>query len=138
MNGYSMNSANLQAAQQQLVGLQQQYEQLQSLMSQTGAGTEQSAPVIQTPTVAGIDGARRFKLGPNSAAALMDVDEQVFYWKTTDANGVEAPIKVCPFAMHDAPKSESDYVTVKDFNELKADIRKLLDAQNTSREEAQT
>lgn len=54
-----------------------------------GAGQQygQQLQQRQVDRVAGIEGARMFPLGPNSAAALFDNSRDIFYWKTTDSGG---------------------------------------------------
>ena len=107
-----------------LEGLKKQYEQLEQLTSQR-TGIEAPAPQ-QVPTVSGIDGARAFKLGKSSSVALFDVEADVFYLRQTDSNGNEMPLKIGRYTLEDAPKAETDYVTMKDFEALKAEIVSLL------------
>ena len=110
--------------QQKLEGLKKQYEQLEQLTAQRT--TPDASPPQQVPTVSGIDGARAYKLGKGSSVALFDVESDVFYLRQTDSNGNEMPLKIGRYTLEDAPKSESDYVTVKDFEALKAEIVGLL------------
>ena len=110
--------------QQTLEGLKKQYEQLEQLTAQRTA-PDTPAPQ-QVPTVSGIDGARTYKLGKGSSVALFDVNEDIFYLRQTDSNGNEMPLKIGHYKLEDAPKSETDYVTVKDFEALKAEIVGLL------------
>ena len=132
MSGYLMPTQGLQAAQAQLAGLQKQYEQLQALMTQSSVATEQAAQQ-QVQKVTGIEGARAYHLGPNSSVALFDTEDDVFYFRSTDANGVENPMKIGRFKIEDAPKADSDFVTVKDFEALKKDLFTLL---TTAKDEA--
>ena len=112
--------------QASLDGLKKQYEQLERLASQH-AGLPDVQPVIQqVPTVSGIDGAREYRLGKSSSVALFDTEADVFYLRQTDSNGGEMPLKIGRYTLEDAPKAESDYVTVKDFEALKAEIIGLL------------
>ena len=111
--------------QASLDGLKKQYEQLERLASQHSIPDSQPA-VQQVPTVAGIDGAREYRLGKSSSVALFDTESDVFYLRQTDSNGGEMPLKIGRYTLEDAPKSESDYVTVKDFENLKAEILDLL------------
>ena len=107
-----------------LDGIKKQYEQLEQLTAQHN-NIDTPAPQ-QVPTVSGIDGARAFKLGKSSSVALFDVESDVFYLRQTDSNGNEMPLKIGRYKLEDAPKSETDYVTVKDFEALKAEIVGLL------------
>lgn len=115
---------------QTLQNLQNQIQQLSQLM---GVQPPQNNPVFTpTPpqahiqTVNGIEGARAFQIGPNSSVALFDNDDEVFYSFSTDANGVRSKIKVCRFTVEDEPTADSVYVTKKDFEDLKADIMRLV------------
>jgi hypothetical protein len=110
-----------------LEGLKRQYEQLEQLAARQQAGVADSLPAPQqVPTVVGIEGARAYRLGKSSSVALFDTEEDTFYFRKTDSNGNEIPMKVGHYKLEDAPKSESDFVTVKDFEALKTEILGLL------------
>jgi len=120
-----------------LDGLRKQCEQLEALTQRSP--TEKFPPTQHVPRVSdGITGARAIKLGVDSDIAIFDLNEDVFYYRQTDANGNELPMKVGYYTLKDPPKSDSDYVTVKDFEMLKAEIIGLLQAkvENMNNEEA--
>lgn len=113
--------------QASLDGLKKQYEQLEQLAAQRSGLVEASAPPQHVPRVSnGIVGAREFKLGKDSDVAIFDVNEDVFYFRKTDVNGNELPLKIGRYTLEDPPKSENDYVTMKDFQALKTEIIGLL------------
>ena len=113
--------------QASLDGLKKQYEQLEQLAAQRSGLVEASAPPQHVPRVSnGIVGAREFKLGKDSDVAIFDVNEDVFYFRKTDVNGNELPLKIGRYTLEDPPKSENDYVTMKDFLALKTEIIGLL------------
>lgn len=70
--------------------------------------------------VTGMDGARAYQLPPNSAVALFDGGQDVFYVKTTDGAGFPT-IKAFSFVplqeQQTAPAQE--YVTRAEFDQLK-------------------
>lgn len=113
--------------QASLDGIKKQYDQLTQLAMQQPGFAEAMAPPQHVPRVSGgIAGAREYKLGRDSDVAIFDMDEDVFYFRQTDANGNELPIKIGRYTLEDPPKSDSDFVTVKDFEALKADVLCLL------------
>ena len=72
--------------------------------------------------VNGIEGARAFQMSPNSTTALFDVNEDIFYIKTSDAGGF-ATIQAYSFKRMEEEKAPTaDYVTRKEFEELKEAI----------------
>lgn len=114
--------------QASLDGIKRQYDQLAELAAKRSNLAEDASATQQVPTVSGIDGARAYKLGKSSSVALFDTEEDVFYFRHTDSNGNEAPMKVGRFKLEDAPKADTDFVTVKDFEALKTEIIELLRA----------
>ena len=70
--------------------------------------------------VTGMDGARAYQMPPNSAVALFDGGQDVFYVKTTDGAGFPT-IRAYSFAplQEQAALQAPDYVTRTEFNELK-------------------
>lgn len=71
--------------------------------------------------VTGVDGAKAFQMPPNSVAALFDGGEDVFYIKSTDGAGFPT-IKAFAFSPIDAKASQGEYVTRREFEELKGMI----------------
>jgi len=112
--------------QASLDGIKRQYDQLTQLAAQRANLADGNPATQQVPTVAGIDGARSYKLGKSSSVALFDTEEDVFYFRHTDSTGRELPMKVGRYKLEDAPKSDTDFVTVKDFMALKTEIIELL------------
>lgn len=69
--------------------------------------------------VTGMDGARAYQMPPNSAVALFDGSQDVFYVKTTDGAGFPT-IRAYAFApVQDQSQPQADYVTRAEFDELK-------------------
>lgn len=69
--------------------------------------------------VTGIEGAKAYQMSPNSAVALFDANEDVFYVKSTDGAGFPT-IKSFQFSPIDnVEKPSADYVTRVEFNQLK-------------------
>ena len=109
-----------------LDGLRKQCEQLEALTQQRGAA-DKFPPTQHVPRVSdGITGARAIKLGVDSDIAIFDLNEDVFYYRQTDANGNELPMKVGYYTLKDPPKSDGDYVTVRDLETMKAEIVDLF------------
>ena len=119
--------------QASLDGIKKQYDQLAKLAAQQNGAADLSTQ--QVPTVAGIEGARAYHLGKSSSVALFDTEEDVFYFRKTDANGNEVPMKIGRYTLEDPPKADTDYVTVKDFEALKTDIMAYLKGQREKKEE---
>ena len=123
--------------QQQIQNIQTQIAQLSQLLGQPAVtvpaipqNTQISIPQQQIPTVNGIDGARAYQLGANSSIALFDMSEDKFYFVSTDVNGTKAPIKVGKFTIETEASETEKYITRKDFDEFKADIKQLLSSNN--------
>ena len=128
-----------QLFQQQLNDLQRQYAQLVSMQNQIspktpGAGNT-GAPADPQPQSAipqpilyvdGIEGAKMLRMAPNTTIAVFDQKEAVFFVRSIDANGKEAPIKIGRFTLEDAPTPESNTLTRKDLEDFKAEIRSML------------
>ena len=127
-----MNTNYAQNAQMQLENIRRQYEQFAEIVGQQQALAD-SGTDYQMQTVDGIDGARAFKAGKNAKVPLFDVNEPVFFFKVTDANGNEMPLKKFRFAEEEIPKEDGDFVTMRDLNAIRSDIddlKKLLQAAN--------
>lgn len=73
--------------------------------------------------VTGMDGAKAYQLPPNSAVALFDGGQDVFYVKTTDGAGFPT-IKAYAFTpmQETVPQSAPEYVTRQEFDKLKEAI----------------
>lgn len=70
--------------------------------------------------VTGMEGARAYQMPPNSAVALFDGGQDIFYVKTTDGAGFPT-IRAYAFTplQDQAAQPSGDYVTRAEFNALK-------------------
>lgn len=69
--------------------------------------------------VTGMEGARAYQMPPNSAVALFDGGQDIFYVKTTDGAGFPT-IRAYAFTpLQDQAAPSGDYVTRAEFNALK-------------------
>lgn len=87
----------------------------------------QNGPQIQQ--VQGEQGAKAFMLPPNSSALLMDQTDAIVWAKVTDGAGYATlkAFRITPIEIEEPKKEESsNYVTNKDFNELKDKVEKLI------------
>lgn len=116
---------------------------LQSVMGSYGAPTP--IQIFNTPAVSGqklnrvngIDDVNRFQLGPNSEVPLFEIDDDIFYVKTTDANG---NVVTRRFRFYEESMDGAKYVTNDEFNKFKEEvlngqqsIQKLIKQQYGSR-----
>jgi hypothetical protein len=77
--------------------------------------------------VTGREGANAYQLAPNSAVALFDSGNNIFYLKTTDGAGFPT-IKEFEFKERSiAHKIENDYVTRKEFEELTNQLKGMIE-----------
>ena len=126
---YGQNpNVNLQA---QLQDLSRQYQQLlgQQNPFPMQAQVPIPMPARQIQYVEGIAGARLYQDGmqPNSSEIIVDKDEDVFYKVSKDANGIPSKkIVRCSFLLIDEQAEEPTYLTRKDFDDFKEEIRQLL------------
>ena len=114
----------------QFAALQNQMGQLQSVYNQISTQQSQQSNKLysQIPFVDGIAGAKAYlnNMAPNSSAAVFDRAEAVFFFLTTDANGVAEPIKIGKFTIEEAPEPESNIVTKQDFDAFKNEMRSMI------------
>lgn len=82
-------------------------------------------PIPETTNIVGvngIEGMKAFQTSPNSRIVGFDLNNDVFYIKTTDASNT-ATIKTYSFAeVMDKAEDETRYVTMKEFNKFKEDL----------------
>lgn len=72
--------------------------------------------------VTGAEGARAYPVAPNSVVPLFDAERDVLYVKSADAGGF-ATIRAFSFApLQDAQQQQTEYVTRREFEELKEAI----------------
>lgn len=80
---------------------------------------------IRSITVAGEEVARKYKLPPNSKAALFDESAPIFYFKETDESGNEIAFKKCSYVEIEDPP-EPEYLTVQEFRSSLDEFAKRL------------
>lgn len=123
---------NQNILQSQLQDLSRQYAQL---MGQSQAvlpfQAQQQIPIPprQIQYVEGIAGARLYQDGmpANSSEIIVDKDEDIFYKVSKDANGIPSKkIIRCGFTVMDDSPEEPTYLTRKDLDDFKEEIRQML------------
>lgn len=82
---------------------------------QSQQATNNSYPQILA-FVHGIQGANNYSLGPNSKALLMDLDDDVFYIKTTDPFARPYPLEAYDFTKKALP--DTTPVSRDEYNKL--------------------
>lgn len=136
-----MASYDLNSLQTQLQNLSRQYQQLAGNQPQVQPFS-QMWPVYQTPQiqvpvqpvtpprqvqyVEGMPGAKLYQdnLPSNSSEVIMDKDENIFYLVSKDANGTPSKhITRCRFEVEDYKEEEPMFLTRKDFDDFKEEIR---------------
>lgn len=118
--------------QGQLNNLQQQIQQMQN-MPQYQQPIPVPAPINSSPaptisTVTGIEGATAYSIPPNSSILLMDNNDLIVYFKSSDANGM-VTLKAYNMVEIDrsAPTIGEDYATKTDLNAMKQELLDLID-----------
>lgn len=127
--------------------LARQYQQLNSQLQTfqpVAAPQPQPIPIPVPPRqvqyVEGVGGARIYQdnMQPNSSEIIMDKNENVFYHVSKDANGTPSRfIPVGRFTIEESSEEEPAFLTRKDFDDFKEEIRRLLVQQNKTQEGAQ-
>ena len=125
-----------QNLQTQIQDLSRQYQQLvgQPPVFPVQPQVQIPVPVHQIQYVEGIAGARLYQDGMpnNSSEIIVDKDEDIFYKVSKDANGISSKkIIRCNFTIIDEQPEEPNYLTRKDLDEFKEEIRQLLKPQKT-------
>ena len=89
------------------------------------------APVDNLIRVTGIDGAKAYQLPPNSSIALFDSNNDIMYIKTTDGAGFPSirSFSFTPIDTAQTVERTSDYVQRPEFDELVAQVKELINAQ---------
>ena len=132
MNTYPSFGAfnqQLQQVQNQLATMQATpYQQNQMQVPYPNYLQQPVAEPEQIKTVTGLDGAKAYlqKMPANSSAVLMDNNENVFYSVKKDTNGMAFPIAIGRFTLETEQEQTSSYVTKKDFDDFKAELKSLL------------
>lgn len=132
MAGYNNN-----ITQQQLQDLMRQFQQLNTQVQQplypnpVPQVSQVQVPVIshQVQYVQGLAGAKLYQenLSPNCSEIIMDKDENIFYMVSKDANGTPSKqIPIGRFTLEENTIEEPQYLTRKDLDDFKNEIRDLL------------
>ena len=112
--------------QSQIQDLSRQYQQL---LGQPAAFPVQQIPIPahQIQYVEGIAGARMYQ------ESMQSNSSEIFYKVSKDANGIPSKkIVRCSFSIIDEQADEPTYLTRKDFDDFKEEIRQLLKPQKTT------
>ena len=131
------NNGNLNSLQQQIQNLQQQYQNMASQNMVVPQQVPMPQPVqvpIPVPSrqvqyVEGIAGAKLYQdnLPSNSSEIIMDKDENIFYMVSKDANGTPSRhITRCRFEIEEIQEEEPAFLTRKDFDDFKEEIRRMF------------
>ena len=131
------NNGNLNSLQQQIQNLQQQYQNMTSPNMVVPQQVPMPQPVqvpIPVPSrqvqyVEGIAGAKLYQdnLPSNSSEIIMDKDENIFYMVSKDANGTPSRhITRCRFEIEEIQEEEPAFLTRKDFDDFKEEIRRMF------------
>ena len=125
---------NFDNFQSQLADLSRQYQQLQNQSQPVNPQyipqpIPQPIPSRQVQYVDGYAGAKLYQqnLPPNSSEIIMDKNENILYLVSKDANGT--PSKQIPhghFTIEEDSEEEPIFLTRKDFDDFKDEIRKML------------
>ena len=132
MAGYNNN-----ITQQQLQDLMRQFQQLNTQVqpplypNPVPQVSQVQVPVIshQVQYVQGLAGAKLYQenLSPNCSEIIMDKDENIFYMVSKDANGTPSKqIPIGRFTLEENTIEEPQYLTRKDLDDFKNEIRDLL------------
>ncbi len=141
-------SYDLSGLQNQLQNVTRQYQQLatqippqtQSIQPSVypipaPAQIQLSTPPRQVQYVEGIAGARLYQqneLPPNSSEIIMDKDDNILYMVSKDANGTPSKkIKAARFTIEELEEEEPAFLTRKDLDDFKEEIRQLLSQPKT-------
>lgn len=85
---------------------------------------QSSSPIVW---VQGLEGAKAYPVGAGNHILLMDSEENVFYIKSSDLNGMPMPLRVFDYKERIEKKPETDFVTRKEFEETIAKLGKKKD-----------
>lgn len=87
-------------------------------------------PINGLVSVTGIEGARAYRLPPNSKMPLFDADSDVLYVKTTDAGGFPTirAFSFSPIEQQDQPRAaQGDYTPRSEFDKLADRVDDIAD-----------
>ncbi len=124
-----------------------QYNQQYQPMAQTTQAPQNNNGLIW---VQGEAGAKSYLVAPGSTVMLMDAENSVFYLKSADASGMPMPLRIFDYKERSAIPSQpvsaptngetvnfDNFVTRKEFDELKASIAPQIKSQNNLMEVAE-
>lgn len=83
----------------------------------------------EIPFVQGIEAAKAYQVAAGSKVILFDSEDQRFYVKQTDANGVPQPMLIFDYVQHKDPEPKkeevdfSQFVTKEDLEKIIADLK---------------
>ena len=130
---------DLNILQSQLQDLSRQYQQLANNQPVSSYAPQVQpvqipvpVPARQVQYVDGLQGARLYQeknLQPNSSEIIMDKDDNIFYQVSKDANGTPSKrIIRCRFTIEEDLEDEPTFLTRKDFDDFKEEIRQMFAA----------
>lgn len=99
-------------------------------------------PPIPQPTaqngitwVQGENAAKSYPVGAGQSVLLMDSENPVMYIKSTDQSGVPLPLRIFDYTerTEEAAQNRVPDITREEFEELRAQVRKLLDRKENSK-----
>lgn len=84
--------------------------------------------------VQGENAAKAYPVGAGQSVLLMDSEESVFYIKSTDQSGMPQPLRIFDYKERttaqnspvSAPKVSNEYVSRKEFEAFRDDVRKEI------------
>lgn len=135
---YNATNNNLQQQIQDLTRQFQQYNTqaapYQPIMMPQPQPIQVPIPTRQVQYVEGIGGAKLYQdnMQPNSSEIIMDKNENIFYYVSKDANGTPSRhISVGRFTIEEQTEDEPSFLTRKDLDDFKEEIRQMFAKQNT-------
>lgn len=99
-------------------------------------------PPIPQPTsqngitwVQGENAAKSYPVGAGQSVLLMDSENAVMYIKSTDQSGVPLPLRIFDYTerTEEAAQNRVPDITREEFEELRAQVRKLLERKENSK-----
>lgn len=104
------------------------------------AQLRQNAPATGFAWVQGEEAARAYMVAPGHKMFLMDAENDMFYFKSTDPGGMPLPLRVFDFKERQVqPKTEEpprSYVEREEFDTFKEELKKALTALAAKKEES--
>lgn len=94
------------------------------------------------PFVQGIEAAKAYQVAAGSKVILFDSEDQRFYVKQTDANGVPQPMMIFDYVQHKDPEPKkeevdfSQFVTKDDLEKIIADLKPKRQKKEVADEQA--